>query len=60
MKLVHMPCAKQKDGSSCGLFTVAFAIDFLLGRALFGYDAARMRQQMCEMLETGQIRSFSE
>ena len=60
LKMEFLECEQQPDGSSCGLYTIAFAIDYLMDRPMSGYNVHRMRDQLIEMIETGNVKSFSE
>ena len=55
-----LSCQQQQDGNSCGLFTIAFAMDYAMNLPLSGYDAGLMRNQLVQMLQTRNVRSVSE
>jgi hypothetical protein len=58
---IERPDAQQQIGSSdCGLFTVAYAIDILLGNDVtrIRYDQFKMRQHLVDCLEKEQMTPF--
>lgn len=53
-----MKCQQQYDGSSCGLFVIAFGVDLIQGRNVrVDYDDSRMRDHLLKCFEQ---RSFTE